>query len=158
MVDPVTAIGVATKAFASVKALVSAGRDMEDCLGQLGAWYGAISDLNEADRQASNPPLFKTIVNKTSVEQEALKIFTYKKKVAAQEAELRSLLTLAYGVDSYRELIQLRKDVRKEREMTIYKQARRRKEFFWQSLSIFFLVTGLYLIYVLIQLIRGNMQ
>ena len=157
MVDPVTAIGVATKAFASVKALVSAGRDMEDCLGQLGAWYGAIADINEADRQASNPPLFKSIVNKTSVEQEAMRIFAYKKKTAAQEKELRNMLIMAYGMESYRELIQLRKDVRKEREMTIYKQARRRKDFFWQSLTVLFCVTGLYLIYLMIQLIRGNM-
>ena len=62
MIDPVTAISVATSAFNTIKRMVAAGREVEDTLGQIGKWYGAVSDLNECQKQAENPPLFKKIV------------------------------------------------------------------------------------------------
>ena len=70
MIDPVTAISIATNAFGTIKRMVEAGRDVEDTLSQVGRWYGAVSDLNECQRRAENPPLFKKIVASQSVEQE----------------------------------------------------------------------------------------
>ena len=45
MIDPVTAISIATNAFGTIKRMVAAGRDVEDTLSQIGRWYGAVSDL-----------------------------------------------------------------------------------------------------------------
>ena len=41
MLDPISAAATATKAYAMVKALVEAGREAHDVMGQIGQWYGA---------------------------------------------------------------------------------------------------------------------
>lgn len=135
--DPISAITTATTAFNMVKKMVSMGREVEDTLGQLGKWYGAVSDLNEAERNAKNPPLFKKIVASRSVEQEALQVFAAKKKALQQEKELRELLMYTYGQEGYQELVDLRRKIKRDREQTIYRQARRRKAFFWNTLQGF---------------------
>lgn len=153
MVDPVTAIATATAAFNTVKKMVQMGRDVEDTLGQVGKWYGAISDLNEAERDAKNPPLFKKIVASKSVEEEAMNVYAAKKKAAQQEKELRELLMYTYGPDGYKELVDLRRRIKNEREKTIYAQARRRKDAFWltvQSTAILFMSGLLYQIFMML--------
>ena len=44
MIDPITAVAMATSAFKTVQKMVSMGREIEDTLGQVGKWYGAVSD------------------------------------------------------------------------------------------------------------------
>ena len=135
MVDPITAITTATSAFNAVKRMVGAGREIEDTLGQIGAWYGAIADLNEAERQAKNPPIFKKIVNSSSVNEEAMRVYAAKKKALQQEKELRELLMYTYGKEGYQELVDLRRSIREKREREVYAQARRRKQVFWGTLQ-----------------------
>ena len=133
--DPITAITTATAAFNTVKKMVQMGRDVEDTLGQIGKWYGAISDLNEAERIAKNPPLFKKIVAGKSVEQEAMDVYAAKKRAQQQEKELRELLMYSYGPQGYQEMVDLRRRIKDQREKTIYAQARRRKNAFWMTLA-----------------------
>lgn len=127
MIEIGLAIGVASKSFAAVKAMVSAGRELEDTVGQLSAWFGAISDLNEAERQIKNPPLFRKLTNSKSVEQEAIEIFAAKRKAMAQEKELREIILYAYGADAWREMLALRKKIKADREKAVYNQIRKRK-------------------------------
>ena len=127
MIEIGLAIGVASKSFAAVKAMVSAGRELEDTVGQLSAWFGAISDLNEAERQIKNPPLFRKLTNSKSVEQEAIEIFAAKRKAMAQEKELREIILYAYGQEAWREMLALRKKIKADREKAVYNQIRKRK-------------------------------
>jgi hypothetical protein len=136
MVDPITAVAMATSAFKTVQKMVHMGREIEDTLSQVSKWYGAVSDFNEAKRQAANPPLFKRLVASKSIEQEALEIFAYNKKIQQQEKELRELLMYTYGADAYQELLTMRRDIREQREKTVYAQARRRKDFVWGSIQL----------------------
>lgn len=136
MLDPITAIATATAAFNGVKKLVAAGRELEDCMGQMAQWYTAISDLGEAERNVKNPPLFKRLTSKKSVEQEALEIFAHRRKVQAQEKELREIILYAYGKDAWTELIGLRRRIRLEREKAIYAQKRKRENTFWTTITI----------------------
>lgn len=136
MIDPVTAISIATNAFGTIKRMVAAGRAVEDTMGQIGRWYGAVSDLNECQKRAENPPLFKKIVASQSVEQEAMQIYAHNKKIQAQEKELRELLMYTYGPSGYSELVALRRKVKEQREKTIYAQERKRKAVFWNSIQI----------------------
>jgi len=147
MLDPITAIATATAAFNGVKKLVAAGRDLEDCMGQMAQWYTALSDLSEAERNVKNPPLFKRLTSRKSVEQEALEIFAHRRKVAAQEKELREIILYAYGKDAWTELIGLRRRIRLEREKAIYAQKRKREDTFWTVITIIvltFLCYGFY--------------
>lgn len=136
MLDPITAIATATAAFNGVKKLVAAGKELEDCMGQMVQWYTALSDLSEAERNIKNPPLFKRLTSKKSVEQEALEIFAHRRKVQAQEKELREIILYAYGKDAWTELIGLRRRIRLEREKAIYAQKRKRENTFWTAVTI----------------------
>lgn len=145
MIDPITAITAATTAYKTVQKLVAAGRDIEDTMGQLAQWYGAVADLSEAERQAKNPPLFKKLVSSKSVEQEAMELFAHKKKVQAQERDLREMLLYSYGKEGYSEMMAMRKQIRADREKAVYAQARKRKAMFWNTVTfvvILALVSG----------------
>ena len=142
MIDPITAVAMATSAFKTVQKMVSMGREIEDTLGQVGKWYGAVSDFNEAKRQAENPPLFRRLVASRSIEQEAMEMFANNKRIQQQEKDLRELLMYTYGANAYQELLGMRRSIRDQREKTLYAQARRRKEFLWNSVG-FTVIAGM---------------
>lgn len=151
MIDPISAIAMATSAFKTVQKMVSMGREIEDTLGQLGKFYGAVSDFNESKRQAENPPLFKRLVAAKSVEQEAMEMFAHGKKIAQHEKELRELLMYTYGASAYQELLNMRRSIKEQREKTVYAQVRRRKNFFWgtvQGVSLVLLTAALYKVFM----------
>jgi hypothetical protein len=149
LIDPITAVATATAAFNGIRKMVEAGQNIESTFGQIGKWYGAVADFNEAKRQAENPPLFKRLVNKTSVEEEAMNVYIQQKKIKEQETQLRELLLYMYGPEAYRELTELRRTIKEKREKTVYAQARRRKAFFWNVVgwcTVGVLGTGLWMI------------
>lgn len=151
MIDPISAVAMATSAFKMVQKMVSAGQEIENTLGQVGKWYGAVSDFNEAKRQAENPPLFKRLVASKSIEQEAMEMFANNKKIQQQEKDLRELLMYSYGATAYQELLDMRRKIRDQREKTVYAQARRRKAFFWNSVA-FSVIGGMgYVLYLMIK-------
>jgi len=142
MIDPVTAITAATAAFNGVKKLVAAGREIEDVVGQLGKWYGAAADLSRAESQRKNPPIFTKLFSGGSVEQEALEIIVHKKKLEEQEKQLQDLLNIRFGFGTWKEMVELRRKIRKEREETLYKQQERKAAFFEGVLLIFLVTMG----------------
>ena len=155
MIDPISAVAMATSAFKMVQKMVSAGQEIENTLGQVGKWYGAVSDFNEAKRQAENPPLFKRLVASKSIEQEAMEMFANNKKIQQQEKDLRELLMYSYGASAYQELLDMRRKIRDQREKTVYAQARRRKAFLWNTVAISVLSGMGYILYYIINLILG---
>ena len=88
-----------------------------------------MSDLSEAERQAKNPPLFKKLAFKGSVEQEAMEIFAAKKKADQMREDLKNFIGFTYGRSHWDELVRMEGRIRKERQETIYKQAQRRRAF-----------------------------
>ena len=122
MIDPVTAIAGATKAFTMVKAMVEAGRSAEDTMMQIGKWYGHASDVMYAEKKARNVNPFKRVVFSGSVQQEAMQAFAAKKKMEAQQKELLSIIGMVYGKEGLQEFRDMRKQIAKERADTIYRQ------------------------------------
>ena len=157
MIDPITAVAVATSAFKTVQKMVSMGREIEDTLGQVGKWYGAVSDFNEAKRQAENPPIFRRLVASKSVEQEALEMYAHDKRIKQQETELRELLMYTYGPDAYKELLGMRRKIREQREKTLYAQERKRKAFIWNGVAFIFISIMLYSLYIIGSIILERM-
>ena len=78
MIDPITAVGMATSAFNAIKKGIAVGRDIQDMSGQLSQWGKAFSDFSYAEDKAQNPPWYKF---SGSDEETALQIFTQKKKI-----------------------------------------------------------------------------
>ena len=62
-----------------------------------------------------------------------------KKKIEEQEKQVRELITWAYGKDTYKEMMQMRRDIRAKRERMIYKQRRRQR----RMLDVSAIVIGL---------------
>ena len=143
MIDPITAFTMASAAFSNVKKFVEAGRELEDTVGQLGKWYGAVSDFRRAEQENKNPPLFKKLFNAGSVEEEALAIMMHNKKIQEQEYELKIILNLRYGPNTWEQLMQLRRKIAKERQETVYRQQEMRKALLDGILTVALALVGM---------------
>ena len=85
--DPLTigaAVSVASKAFSAIKSGFAVGRDIESMSKDIGRWMGAVSDVDNAEKMAKNPPLFKKLFAAGSVEEEAMQAYIAKKKLQQQ--------------------------------------------------------------------------
>ena len=104
MFDPITigaCLTTASTAFAGLKKAFQAGRDIESMTGDLSRWMGAVSDIEQKEKSAKNPPIFRKVFG--SVEQEALEAFAAKKKLEEQRYELKTFIQFSHG---HRGLIQ----------------------------------------------------
>ena len=82
MVDPISAVAIATSAYKGLQVAITAGRELDEVATTLGKWFGAVSDFRKSEQEIKNPPLFKKMLYSGSVEQEALEIFAHTKKIA----------------------------------------------------------------------------
>ena len=96
--------------------------------GDLSRWMGAVSDVDNAEKKAKNPPLFTKIFNGQSIEQTAIQAYTAKKKLEEQRYELKMFLNMTYGPQAYNELLAMEGQIRKDRQQQIYKQQQFREE------------------------------
>jgi len=129
--DPVTislAVGVASKAFSAIKQGFAVGRDIEQMSGDIGRWMGAVSDVDNAEKQAKNPPLFGKLFKAGSIEEAAMAAYAAKKKLEEQRYELKVFLNMTHGPGAYDELLQMEGQIRKQRQETIYKQQQMRRQ------------------------------
>ena len=129
--EPVTitaAVAGATAAFNTIKNMIAAGRDIESCMGDVSRWMKMASDVDQAEKQSKNPPLFKKLFAAGSVEEEALQAYAAKKKLEAQRQELKTFLNMSYGPQAWADLIQLEGRIRKQRKEAIYKQQEMRRK------------------------------
>ncbi len=136
MLDPVSAMAIATSAYNMLKKGIEVGRELEDMGGQLGTWFGAIADVKAADEEAADPPLFKKMFAKSSVEQEAIENLMRRKKIEQQERELREMIVYRFGVDAYRDMIKDRNSIRDARKRAVDARARKIKKLILNAVAI----------------------
>jgi len=127
--DPISAMATASAAFGAIKKGMQVGRDIESMAGDLSRWMSALSDIDQAQKEAKNPPIFKKLFNNTSIEQEAITAFANKEKAAAQRYELQQWISLTLGRSKWDELVRMEGQIRKQRQETLYKQRERRQKF-----------------------------
>ena len=121
MIDPITAFAAANAAFKGVKMLVGAGKEIQDISGQLGAWYGAVADITRAESQRKNPTFLDKVSQGTeSIEQEAMDIVVRKKTLFEKEKEIKFMLDMRFGFGTYDEMVDMRRQIRKDREKEVY--------------------------------------
>jgi hypothetical protein len=136
MLDPVSALAIATSAFNLLKKGISAGRELEDMAGQLGTWFGAVSDVKSAEEEAKDPPLFRKLISSGSVEQEALQALVARKKIEQQEKELRELIVWRWGTEEYTAMMRDRARIKDTRAKAIQNQRRKMRKFIANILTI----------------------
>jgi hypothetical protein len=136
MLDPVSALAIATSAFNLLKKGISAGRELEDLAGQLGTWFGAVSDVKSAEEEAKDPPLFRKLISSGSVEQEAMQALLARKKIEQQEKELRELIVWRWGVEEYTAMMRDRTRIKDTRAKAIQNQRRKMRKLIANVLTI----------------------
>lgn len=117
MVDPLTALSVATTAVNQMKQLINAGRDTSVALSNFaGAW----ADLNEAERRAKNPPWYKAFSG--SLEKEAAEAFAAKKKAQALKKDLENMIRYIHGPTGLQEYKNILRDMREQKKKNEYRK------------------------------------
>ena len=123
LIDPFTAVAAATTAFNTVKKFVHAGQEFENCMGQMGKWYGAVSDFRKGQQMQKKPPIFKKLLAAGSVEEEALNLLIHEKKIMEMEKELQTMLNYRFGFGKWDELKEMQRKIRAQRERDVYAAA-----------------------------------
>lgn len=119
MVDPITALSVASTAVGQMRSLIKAGRDTTQAMSKFaGAW----ADINEAERRANNPSWLDSFSG--SLEERAANAFAAKKKAEALKKELESMIQAVYGPSGLREYKDILRKMRKTKEETDFRKAR----------------------------------
>ena len=143
MIDPITislAVGAAGKAFSAIKQGFAVGRDLEQMSGDLSRWMGAVSDVDNAEKQAKNPGLFDKLFGAGSIEATALQAYAAKKKLEEQRYELKIFLNMTHGPGAYDELLQMEGQIRKDRQKQVYAQQKLRQQV-GDGIAIFVLIS-----------------
>lgn len=155
MIDPITAIAGATKAFAMVQGMVQAGRSVEDTMGQIASWYGHASDVLYQEQKANKVSPFRKVVFSKSVEAEAIKAFARKKKIQEQQREILLMIRYAYGDDGLREFRELKRKIVQERQDTVYRQQELKENMLLTLFGVVFSIITFGLVSVVVREIKG---
>ena len=118
---------MASTTFKGIQTLVDKGAEIEHVAQKLGQWYSFASDIRQAEKEAESPGVFKKLFDGETVEQQALNSVIAKKKLEEQEKQIRELIVWSYGVETYQEMIMLRRKIKAQREEVIYKQRKKQR-------------------------------
>tara|TARA_B110000977_G_scaffold39465_1_gene52950 strand:- start:916 stop:1392 length:477 start_codon:yes stop_codon:yes gene_type:complete len=118
LIDPITAIGLATTAFNGIKSAINTGKDIQSMGSQLGQWGKAISDLDFAHAKAEKPPWYKALGG--GVEANAMEIWSHKQKAKEMREEMRQYISLYYGPSAWDEIVHMEVQMRKEQRAAVY--------------------------------------
>jgi len=140
MIDPVTAIGLATSAYNGIKSAIATGREIQDMGSQLGQWAKAISDLDYAHQKAEKPPWYKALGG--GVQANAMEVWMHKKKAQDMREELRSYISLYYGPSAWDEIVSIEAQMRKAQKEEIYRKEELKQSIIEWSLGILCFVLG----------------
>lgn len=120
MIDPATAIGMATVAFQSVKKAVAVGKEISELSGDLSQFGKAISDLNYLGDKAKDPPLWKKLDPKFDTT--AIEIWAAQQRAEAMREELRQYISLYYGPSAWERIVQIEAEQRKMQKEAVYRR------------------------------------
>jgi hypothetical protein len=134
--DPLSLIAMASTTFKGIQVLVNKGAEIEHVAQKLGQWYSFAADIKQAEKEAESPGIFKKLFDGNTVEQQALNSVIAKKKLEEQEKQIRELIVWSYGVETYQEMIMLRRKIKAQREQAIYRQ-RKRQQMLLDSIIVF---------------------
>lgn len=154
--DPASAMALASASFATIKKGFAIGRDVESMMSDIGRWMGALSDLDQAEREAKNPPIFKKLFAGKSVEQEAMEVFAAKRKAQAQRDELKQWVSLTLGQSAWEDLIKTEAAIRKQRQETLYKQREKRRKFIEWMAWIMLVIVGASVLTAFVLLLKAH--
>ena len=117
MLDPITALGVATGAFKTIKKGFELGRDVESMYKDIGRWMIANESIHQGHAKSKSKGV-------GSIEEEALETFGALKKAKAMEDELRNWLIATHGMNAWNDLLRIQASIRKKRKEEVERKRR----------------------------------
>jgi len=127
LIDPLTALAVASAAVSQFKNLVNAGRDGTQALSKFASSW---ADINEAERRAKNPNFFEKFSG--SLEERAAVAFSAKKRAMAIKKELETTIQFIYGPSGLQEYKDTLRQMREQKKKNEYaKSEMQRKVIEW---------------------------
>tara|TARA_R110001632_G_scaffold192968_1_gene313844 strand:+ start:104 stop:577 length:474 start_codon:yes stop_codon:yes gene_type:complete len=119
VIDPITAVGLATSAFNILKQGISAGKDIQEMSGTLAKWGSAFSDFQYAEDKAKNPPFYKMMSDNSA---NAIEIFAQKKKMQEMRKQIKDHISWTYGPSAWEEVLAIEGEMRRIRKEEAYKK------------------------------------
>jgi len=117
MIDPITALSVASTAVSQMRQLINAGRDTSQAMTKFaGAW----ADLNEAERRAKNPPWYKSFGS--GLEKEAAEAFAAKRKAQELKKDLENMIQFVHGPKGLQEYKDILREMREQKKKHEFRQ------------------------------------
>ena len=156
MIDPVSAIGLATAAYNGIKSAVSTGKELHDMAGTLQQWATSMSDLDFAQKQAENPPMFKKLFGASQIEQNALEVWGHKQKAKEMREEMRKHISFYYGPSAWDEIVAIEAKMRKERREAVYAAEERKQMIIEWIFGLFVAAVAVLVMAVIIWYIGGT--
>ena len=148
MIDPLTALSVASTAVSQMRQLINAGRDTSQAMSKFaGAW----ADLNEAERRAKNPPWYKTF--STDLERQAADAFAAKKKGQELKKALESMIQFMHGPTGLQEYKDILRDMREQKKKHEFRKQEIKQKIIEWVFGILVVVSGLAIFGVVIYFI-----
>ena len=142
MIDPISAIGMATAAYNGIKNAVSTGKELHDMAGTLQKWATSMSDLDFAHKQAQNPPMFKKLFGASQIEQNALEVWGHKQKAKEMREEMKTHISFYYGPSAWDEIVHIEAQMRKKRKEAVYAAEERKQKILEWIVGIAILAAG----------------
>lgn len=152
MIDPLTALSVASTAVGQIRSLVGAGQDASRAISK---FAGAFSDVQEAHRRATNPPWYRSFSG--SIEEEAANAFAAKKKLEQMKKDVEQLISFVHGTKGLEEYKQIIRDMRKRRQEHEYRKQRIKEKIIEWIVGILAVIIGAAIIGAIIYFI-GKQQ
>ena len=119
MIDPLTALSVASTAVTQMRTLINSGRDTSQAISKFaGAW----TDIQEADRRAKNPKWWQSF--DSSIEKRAADAFAARKKAQSLKKELEDMIRFVHGPSGLEEYKNIIRDMRKQKERHEFRKQR----------------------------------
>ena len=151
MIDPLTALSVASTAVGQMRQLINAGRDTSQAMTKFaGAW----ADLNEAERRAKNPPWYKSF--SPDLERQAAEAFAAKKKGQELKKELESMIQFVHGPTGLQEYKDILRDMREQKKKHEFRKQEIKQAIIEWTIGILLIVTGIAIVGFVLYLIGKN--
>ena len=157
MIDPATAIALATTAFSGIKKAVSAGKEISELGKDISAFGKAVSDLDYMGKKAKDPPLWKKINPKFDTS--AVEIWAAQQKAKEMRDELRSYISLYYGPSAWESIVQIEAEQRRMQKEAVYRRQEKIDNLINWVVGILIVLVGFVLFSAIIYFIgkhRGN--
>ena len=120
MIDPASAIAIATTAFSGIKKARSAGKEISQLGKDISAFGKAVSDLDYMGAKAKDPPLWRKLDPKFDTS--AIEIWAHQQRAKEMREELREYISLYYGPSAWETIVQIEAEQRRMQKEAVYRR------------------------------------